>query len=185
MVQPTEAISLSRAEPRVIAGLDFETTFSGFSYALKTDPEQIYLFYEWPGAQEATNCTYCKTSTSLWYTPDSVTGKWSLENWGWRAVTDGSNISERSDSPPTSILKSIVQCSQRLFNTGESHRENLSMIDAASGRLVTLFKLHLAERGATGLGDPLPPGMILHEVITDFLREISEFVLQDICKDWT
>ena len=180
MVQPAGASSLAREEPRVVVGLDFGTTYSGFSYALKSDPEQIYLFYEWPGAQEATNSAYCKTSTSLRYTSDSDTGKWVLENWGWRAVIDSSNVSERSDLPPTSIVNASGQFTQRLFNTAESHRDDLSMIDAASGRLVSLFKLHLADKDATGLGDPLPPGMILHDVITDFLREISAFVLTDV-----
>lgn len=50
---------------RVVVGVDFGTTFSGFAYAHVDSRDDIHKHYEWEGASEANAMAYCKTLTSL------------------------------------------------------------------------------------------------------------------------
>ncbi len=84
--------SRSVSEARVVVGLDFGTTYSGYAYAHKSDPSEIYTFYEWPGAHKP----YCKTITGIYYKPAAAAaaaaadGGDSLVNpsWGYKARTE-------------------------------------------------------------------------------------------------
>jgi hypothetical protein len=55
----------------VVVGLDFGTTFSGYAYCHKDDPEKIFMFYEWPEQASGGGQPYCKTQTSLYYAADA------------------------------------------------------------------------------------------------------------------
>jgi molecular chaperone DnaK (HSP70) len=40
--------SMALSKSRVVVGLDFGTTFSGFAFAHITDPEKVYTFFDYP-----------------------------------------------------------------------------------------------------------------------------------------
>jgi hypothetical protein len=50
---------------RVVVGLDFGTTYSGYAFAHKSKPNDIFTFYDWAKASRP----YCKTITGIYYKP--------------------------------------------------------------------------------------------------------------------
>lgn len=61
-------------ESKLVVGLDFGTTFSGFAYALRADLDKVYTFYDWPMQSEGGGLAYCKTQTSLLYNAHASLG---------------------------------------------------------------------------------------------------------------
>lgn len=78
----------NRTQVRVVVGVDFGTTFSGFAYAHKSDPDNIHTFYEWPMQLKGGGKPYCKTQTSLYYVP--ATGN--NNNGGGRSGGGGQSV---------------------------------------------------------------------------------------------
>ncbi|XP_024520364.1 heat shock 70 kDa protein 12A-like [Selaginella moellendorffii] len=68
--------------PKFVVGLDFGTTYSGFAYAHRIDTKDVNLLYDWPCSPRP----YCKTQTSLFYTPGREDDSFKLEDWGWAAT---------------------------------------------------------------------------------------------------
>ena len=143
--------------PRVIAGLDFGTTFSGFAWTtvLHGAKDQDYgighinSIDTYPEAKKI-QFHYPKTPTSLFYeTPGDE-----KPMWGWKARL------RAMDATIAKVKKSESWQHQ--------HR----------------FKLRLA--GHTEHNDPnippLPEGCTDERVIADFLRQISAFALENFSK---
>lgn len=146
-------------EAKVVVGLDFGTTFSGFAYALRVDPENVYTFYDWPMQAEGGGLPYCKTETSLLYAEvsDASNHTFELCGWGWPAYVKYKSMNSVADS------------SQRTSGSGVSVIQNLDVLSLSGGRgimpsasnytsqsrasgvghLLTLFKLHLATKDAS------------------------------------
>ncbi|KAH9538504.1 hypothetical protein CY35_15G009300 [Sphagnum magellanicum] len=154
--------SRSVSEARVVVGLDFGTTYSGYAYAHKSDPSAIYTFYEWPGASKP----YCKTITGIYYKPAAAAaadGGHSLVNpsWGYRARTEY----EKDSAAARRLLRRSVSDSD-------------DMQQPVLGTYLTRFKLHLAGNDAGYSSAPdLPPGFTVNDVISDYLRQIGRHIL--------
>lgn len=137
-------------EPKVVVGLDFGTTYSGFAFAFKTNPADIYTHAVWPQSDLR---NYCKTKTELFYSRDSR-GNLTLKSWGCKASAD--QIREEAGW-------------QRDGGVG-------------AGELVTKFKLHLADAGnrQESSAPPLPAKLTTKIAITDYLRELSKYCLNEL-----
>jgi hypothetical protein len=160
MSQPLKK-KLPVAAARVVVGLDFGTTFSGYGFAHKESPTQIRTFYEWPGQAEAGARPYCKTLTALYYEPVRG-GEWKLKSWGWEAQQDYMKKYGRGGG----------QKSSQLFRVHSS--------GAGEGLLITKFKLCLAGKlGKTDV-EQLPKGLTASCVVTDYLRALGELVMEHL-----
>ncbi|CAG8502027.1 5999_t:CDS:2, partial [Scutellospora calospora] len=69
---------MSESDIRVVAAIDFGTTYSGFAYAHKQDPNEIYVNTDWQEYEGRT-----KTPTALQYNDNMK-----LENWGYPALIE-------------------------------------------------------------------------------------------------
>lgn len=141
--------------PRVAVGLDFGTTFSGFAYAHISEPSKVFTFYEWPEQASGGGQPYCKTQTSLYYSKDDNNIK--LESWGWPA---------------------LVEYRKALSTLRSKH---LRAPPLKVGEFVTKFKLKLASHGDQRLSaEALPDKLTARMLITDYLREISQFIMKHL-----
>ncbi|KAG0610851.1 hypothetical protein M758_7G096800 [Ceratodon purpureus] len=139
-------------DPRILVALDFGTTFTGFAFARKCNRNEVMVAYEWPGSpRPASGKRYCKTKTALYYKPSG--DGLQLYSWGWQAQLDY-----------TRDLDLVQQNKADMATVGE---------------FVTNFKLHMFVPENPGL-PPLPPGLTAEQVITDFLREIGNFIIKHL-----
>jgi hypothetical protein len=140
------------SKPRVVVGLDFGTTFSGFAFAHVTDPEKVYTFFDYPKA--GGEKPYCKTLTGSYY--KNVGGVWQFKSWGYPAR---------------------AECA-RDFQAVRKQRGSGDPLQPSLGNLLVRFKLHLASKdlGASTAKD-LPPGLTVATLITDYLRAMGALVL--------
>ncbi|KAG0580945.1 hypothetical protein KC19_4G212300 [Ceratodon purpureus] len=156
-------------ESKVVVALDFGTTFSGFAYALRASPENIFTFYDWPMQAEGGGLPYCKTQTSLLYAhaENASVDPFQLEEWGWPAYVKYKSLNKSVfdvSVPPNSGALSL---------SGERKQPE--------SYFLTLFKLNLAAEGSSNTArSALPPGMTARRAITDYLRQISRFILQEV-----
>jgi molecular chaperone DnaK (HSP70) len=139
----------------VVVGLDFGTTFTGFAFAHVAEPERIYTFYEYPSCRGER--PYCKTLTGIYY--KQLQGKWQYKSWGYPArgeyEKDFTEVHKhRARGPSNDPLQPTV------------------------GTCFTKFKLHLAGRDmGPSSAAPLPPGITVTVLITDYLREIGTLII--------
>ncbi|KAL2652357.1 hypothetical protein R1flu_020485 [Riccia fluitans] len=154
--------SVSGAAPKIVVGVDFGTTFSGFAFALVSDAQKVYCFYDWPGQTAAGGKYYCKTQTSLRYTTgddNTPAGEFQLQDWGWNAT-----INHR---------KALQQ--QQHAHRSSSAGKN------PSSHLVKRFKLLLAPKSTApaAFEEPLvPQGLNADRTITDYLRLLASFIME-------
>ncbi|GBC10507.1 hypothetical protein RclHR1_00970008 [Rhizophagus clarus] len=88
--------SFNKDNTRVVIGLDFGTTYSGFSYCHVKDPENIITNDQWPG--ETGNL---KTNTVLQYD-----GHYNVESWGFPALVKiPSHRKNRNNKNPVELFK--------------------------------------------------------------------------------
>ena len=141
--------------PRVAVGLDFGTTFSGFAYAHISEPSKVFTLYEWPEQASGGGQPYCKTQTSIYYSKDE-NDVLKLESWGWPALVGYRKAlaTLRSKHPRAPPLK--------------------------VGEFVTKFKLQLASHGDGLSAEALPDKLTTRMIITDYLREISQFIVKHL-----
>ena len=92
----------------VVVGLDFGTTFSGYAYCHKDDPEKIFMFYEWPEQASGGGQPYCKTQTSLYYAADAQ-GKLQLASWGWPASLEYRKAMSKASSHKVGHLVTLFK----------------------------------------------------------------------------
>ncbi|CAG8669775.1 11342_t:CDS:2 [Funneliformis mosseae] len=85
-----------RSDIRVIIGLDFGTTFSGFAYCHISDANDICTNDKWPG-----EAGQLKTNTVLQY-DSSFTN---VEQWGNPALSKRPNRRNKKDSKPIELFK--------------------------------------------------------------------------------
>ncbi|XP_024402004.1 uncharacterized protein [Physcomitrium patens] len=148
-------------EPQVVVGLDFGTMHSGFAYAQFNNPQRIYTHWDYPNA--AHEAPSCKTLTSNYYKRQSGgEGRWQLMAWGNSAYA---------------------------LYARDTHQSNLvsdTLSHPTIGMYVSRFKLHLTSRatGSSSLAPPLPPGLTLEVVITDYLREMGALILETLKKHY-
>jgi molecular chaperone DnaK (HSP70) len=138
-------------KPRVVVGLDFGTTFSGFAYAHTADPEMIYTYYDYPKASGEK--PYCKTLTASYYKQTDA-GGWELKSWGYPARVDY----ERD-------IQAV--------------RKQRGSSSATVGKYLSRYKLHLASK-EMGVVSASPLPIPLEQVITDYLREMGALILKHI-----
>jgi hypothetical protein len=167
---------------RLVVGLDFGTSFSGFAFAHTSDPDHIYTFYDWPMQAMGGGRPYCKTITALYYkSPSSATSienflstgfeQPRLEAWGWPALirfSDDLHAFHRG---------------KRRMEWSESPDPVPSVVNV--GNYVTRFKLHLAMTTDQDAAGPSPASDLsstlnLTLVVNDFLREIGEFIMEHL-----
>ncbi|KAG0604378.1 hypothetical protein M758_10G167700 [Ceratodon purpureus] len=152
---------MADSKPRVVVGLDFGTTFSGFAFAHVSDPDKVYTFYQYPKAGTGSEKPYCKTLTGSYY--KNLEGVWQFKSWGYPAR---------------------VECTrdiQALRKQRASGPSNDPLQLPTVGKYFTRFKLHLAstEMGASTAQD-LPPGLTVDVLITDYLGEMGALVLKTL-----
>ncbi|RIA82247.1 hypothetical protein C1645_881135 [Glomus cerebriforme] len=150
-----------RNDIRVVVGLDFGTTYSGFTFAHIFD-NQLVINDRWPG-----ELGQLKTNTVIQYDEHYK----NVESWGYPA------LSKR----PKKIKKKSKNF--ELFNLGnlfDNPRPELQ-VDYKGSRPVELFKLHLGK-----LFDNLKPKLPVDykKAITDFLREIGKLIKETITTHW-
>lgn len=139
---------MSSNQPRVIVGLDFGTSFSGFAFAHTTESDTIYCYYDYPGLRGS---TYCKTLTASYY-KQNLQGVWEFKSWGYQARAE-------YERDITAFLRD-----------GPAR--------ASVGAFVTKFKLHLAGREmGPSIAQPLPPGLTVNTLVTDYLRAMGDLIL--------
>lgn len=139
-------------EPRVVVALDFGTTYSGFAFAFKASPRDIYTHEVWPGSELR---NYCKTKTELYYSRDSK-GNLTLKSWGCKASAD--QFSEQ-----TNLKKDGGLAAGELVTKFKLH-----LADAGNGQ------------GSSAPHLPVP--LTLKIAITDYLRELSRFCITELQK---
>lgn len=134
-------------EPKVVVGLDFGTTYSGFAFAFKTSPADIYTHAVWPQSELR---NYCKTKTELFYSRDS-TGNLTLTSWGCKASADQirEQTALRCDGG-TAAGELVTKF--KLHLAGGGNRQESS-------------------------APPLPAKLTTRIVITDYLRELSKYCM--------
>jgi hypothetical protein len=183
------------AAARVVVGLDFGTTYSGFAFAHMSDPDHIYTFYDWPMQTKGGGRPYCKTITGLYYKTNSSSRNDNLpasttrglqqqqeqllrlEGWGWPARVRFSDD-----------IHAFQQSKRRM---ARSESPDSAAFNAAAavkvGTFLTRFKLYLATTCAQDTVGPaspaasdLPSSLNLNGVVTDFLREIGEFIMEHL-----
>lgn len=151
---------MSLSKPRVVVGLDFGTTFSGFAFAHITEPEKVYTFFEYPqgGGNEK---PYCKTLTGSYY-KQTRPGVWQFKSWG---------------NPARAEWVKDVQALRKVRASGPSD----DPFQPTVGTYLTRFKLHLAnaDMGASS-AKPLPEGLTVNVVITDYLREMGMLIMRTL-----
>ncbi|KAG0629702.1 hypothetical protein M758_1G123700 [Ceratodon purpureus] len=153
---------MANSRPRVIVGLDFGTTYSGFAFAHISDPEKVYNFFDYPkggGAEKP----YCKTLSGSYY-KDVGAGVWQFKSWGFPARAE--------------YTKDIMAMRKQRGN-GPSNDPRLQ---PTVGTYFTKFKLQLASKEMvvpTAQGS-LPPGPPVNVLITDYLREMGALVLKTL-----
>ena len=150
---------MAHSKPRLVVGLDFGTTFSGFAYAHITEPDMVYTFFDYNKAGGAGK-PYCKTLTASYY--KKVGGTWQFKSWGY---------------PARAECARDIQALRKQRARGSSS----NAIQSTVGTYDTRFKLHLAGRDLGGsTAQPLPPGLTVNVVITDYLREMGALVLKTL-----
>ncbi|KAG0579312.1 hypothetical protein KC19_4G089700 [Ceratodon purpureus] len=186
-------------EAKIIVGLDFGTTFSGFAYALRSDPDTIYTFYDWPMQAASGGIPYCKTQTSLLYADARETspGLFELRDWGWPAfvkykstsayVANSVRAASGSEFKVIHDLDVLSLSGIPRRSISALKRDGHSSPGSGIGYFLTLFKLHLASKldastssGETTSGPTLPPGMTPKRAIADYLSQISKFILREL-----
>ncbi|KAG0610978.1 hypothetical protein M758_7G105700 [Ceratodon purpureus] len=149
---------MAHSKPRIIVGLDFGTTFSGFAFAHISDPDQVYTFFDYPKAGGPEK-PYCKTLTGSYY--KNVGGTWEFRSWGFTARAEH----ERD-----------IQVARKQRASGPSNGPSQPLV----GSYFTKFKLHLASKdlGASS-AQGLPLGTV-NVLITDYLREMGALILKKL-----
>lgn len=149
---------------RVVVGVDFGTTYSGFAFAHISKPHEVNKYLEWADSRAAGAPPYCKTQTSLYY-KYLEDGSYVLSAWGWPA-----QVAYREDA----------MAAARAARHGGQPMAN---------RFLTKFKLHLAGQDNVSssthrLGDvpvePLPYGLTAEQVVTDYIRELKNEIMRII-----
>ncbi|KAG0566540.1 hypothetical protein KC19_7G071100 [Ceratodon purpureus] len=151
---------MAHSKPRVVVGLDFGTTFSGFAFAHITDPEKVYTFFDYPKAGGAEK-PYCKTVTGIYY-KNVGPGKWQFKSWGY---------------PARAEYARDIQAMRKQRLSGPSN----DPLQPSVGAYVTRFKLHLASKdmGASS-AQGLPQGLTVEMLITDYVREMGTLILKTL-----
>ena len=150
---------MAHSKPRVVVGLDFGTTFSGFAFAHITDPEKVYTFFEYPKAGGGEK-PYCKTLTASYYKNNG--GTWQFRSWGYPARAEyGHDLlakrKHRMSGPSNDPLQPSV------------------------GSYFVKFKLHLANKDlGASIAQEFPPGLTVNILITDYLREMGALILKTL-----
>ncbi|KAG0618894.1 hypothetical protein M758_4G099400 [Ceratodon purpureus] len=148
--------------PRVVVGLDFGTTFSGFAFAHITEPEKIYTFYEYPNSTGER--PYCKTLTGIYY--KEIGGKWVFKSWGF---------------PARGEYERDFMALRKLRAKGPSN----DPFKPTVGTCFTKFKLHLAGRDmGPSSASALPEGITVNVLITDYLREMGALIVHTLQKNY-
>ena len=146
-------------DPRVVVGLDFGTTFSGFAYAHTSAPDDIFTQYDWPMYEQGGGKSYCKTLTGAYYERSSD-GALGFHSWGWPA-----RVAYLAD------VKAFLQAKKK--RTGE----NIPSV----GEMLTKFKLQLAsESDGPPSTENLPGNLKPDQVISDYLKGIGEFIMTEL-----
>lgn len=150
----------SLPEPRVVVGLDFGTTFSGFAYAHTSAPDDIFTQYDWPMFEQGGGKSYCKTLTGVYYESGSD-GKLVFKSWGWPARV-----------AYLGAMRAALQAKKKTGVEGDA---------PPVGEMLTKFKLHLAgENDGPPSVENLPGDLTPDQVISDYLRGIGEFIITEL-----
>ena len=141
-------------EAKIVVGLDFGTTFSGYAFAHRSKPKEILTFYDWPRPIKP----YCKTLTAIYYEPgDAATAQ--VKSWGFPALHD--------------YTKDI--------NSLQKLRAKATVDLPEIGIYLVRFKLHLASKDAgESSAAKLPRGFTVTQVIADYLREIGASIMRHL-----
>ncbi|KAH7288833.1 hypothetical protein KP509_31G045500 [Ceratopteris richardii] len=171
---------------KLVIALDFGTTNSGVAYSdNNSSSTQITVNYNWPGSIIAQAPHYCKTLTSLFYTPSPTkSGHFELRNWGWPALTafntaivDFERKNQRRAKSPTSSQASSSQ-SVTSANVWEISAEEIA---TNIGYYTQNFKLYLAPETkqtaplAQYFGDLNP-----ERFAVDYLRSFTDFIIGEL-----
>ncbi|KAG0590424.1 hypothetical protein M758_1G094100 [Ceratodon purpureus] len=142
------------AEAKVVVGLDFGTTFSGYAFAHTSKPNEILTFYDWPRPMKP----YCKTLTAVYYEPgDGAVAQ--LKSWGFPALHE--------------FTKDI--------NNLQKMRAKSAVDLPEVGTYLVRFKLHLASKDSgESSATKLPKGFTVTNVIADYLREIGASIMRHL-----
>lgn len=96
---------------KVVVGLDFGTTYSGFSYCHTAEPKNIITNNQWPDIMG-----YLKTNTVLQYDSKFI----NVETWGYPALArrpSRKNQREKNESEtrPVELFKLHLTCNKKPY----------------------------------------------------------------------
>ncbi|KAJ3184246.1 hypothetical protein HDU87_005093 [Geranomyces variabilis] len=121
---------LTASGHRVVVGIDFGTSHSGFAYAHVADPGSIEMNYDWEDQMQP----YCKNSTSLWY---DIQAK-KTESWGYTAVANAMECTDAQS--PCQLLQLFKLCVEpSCQDHGVRMPEGVDPLDIVSEYLKELF----------------------------------------------
>jgi len=161
------------SEPRVIVGLDFGTTFSGFAYAHVTKRDDIFTYYNY--AMVGGEKPYCKTLTGSYYKEQGGAGSrnWVFKSWGY---------------PARAEFERDFQAVRRHRINSKKNAAGVGLEDPIKpslGHYITRVKLHLAPPKSGKLSaTALPEGLKVEQVITDYLREMGKLILKTLQQNY-
>ncbi|KAJ3046355.1 hypothetical protein HK097_000943 [Rhizophlyctis rosea] len=137
--------------PRVVVGIDFGTTFSGYAHAhcSGVTDKKVYSFFKWPASPGGV--PWSKTSSVSLYEGTN------LKAWGFPATREFARIDGGGEGTAAA----------------EIHFGRVGQFT-----LCTRFKLHLDESCESR--PPLPPGMDEVTVIGDYLHALHSFMMPEL-----
>ncbi|KAJ3017189.1 hypothetical protein HKX48_003670 [Thoreauomyces humboldtii] len=94
---------LMACDHRIVAGIDFGTTHSGFVFEHVASPDRIECFYDWENQLRP----YCKNATAIWF---NIAEK-KVDAWGYTAIQRAleAKDEERKTHHLVDDLKSLVE----------------------------------------------------------------------------
>ncbi|RIA79239.1 hypothetical protein C1645_841196 [Glomus cerebriforme] len=145
---------MSLKDFRAVVAIDFGTTYSGFAYANRINPD-ITVNESWPG-QRKTRLTMPKTNTVLQYnTSSSNPKKWTVNCWGFPALAQEPVKRARRQTSEVNNMKPVE-----------------------------LFKLHLADNLRNYEKPYLPKGLDFEKAISDYLAQMKPLISETLDKRW-
>lgn len=180
---------------RVVVAVDFGTTFSGFAYARRSEPDTVFKCYEWPYAYKAGAKPYCKTQTSLYYVPGRH-GKFELKDWGWCGLVHFTEAARSAKSHPDVSPHmrrreklwqgdNVYSCSPFESRNANNRVDLMAVPEGMTekvGYFATKFKLYLAGAvdGQNRGRQKLPGDLTVERMLIDYLQCLSNFIISEL-----
>ncbi|KAJ3008556.1 hypothetical protein HKX48_008476 [Thoreauomyces humboldtii] len=132
---------------RIVVGIDFGASHSGFAFAHVSDPSRIECFYDWEDQMRP----YCKNHTSVWFNVEEK----KVEAWGYNAVSRALQASGE-EAAKCRLLERIKQEVEPQKPSPSEMPEGVDGMEVVGSYLRELYQLLLQKLQRT-FGSTLQP----------------------------